>query len=395
MTNEPLAAPIPMPTPGPAPADPTAAALKAGLNAPERQGVASRATFPKASRLTLFLIALVAASIMLSGSLWLKISNIQEALARQSLDATTASVEARILAKSAQEAVKEIASRQALQDARLAEVAMQRGQLDELMQSLSRSRDENLVLDVDSAIRLAQQQANLTGSLEPLVAALRSAEQRVNRAAQSRLAPLQRALAKDLERVKSANVADTPSILIKLDELVRLADEMPLANAVLQAGVAAGAKGPPSTLPTRGAATDAANSLGATDLPSAAPQWLKTLVSAVRDEARALVRVSRVDTPEAALLSPEQSFFARENLKLKLLNARLAMLSRQFESTRSDLAGVAKLTSRYFDANSRSVQQAGSLLAQVQGQIKSAEQPSIDDTLASLTTLAAASTQGK
>ena len=341
----------------------------------------------KFSRATLFLIAISAGALLLSGSLWMKLSNIQEALARQSADATAASVEGRTLAKSAQEAVKEIASRQALLENKISEVALQRSQLDDLMQSLSRSRDENLVVDVDSALRLAQQQANLTGSLEPLLAALRSAEQRVSRSAQPRLALLQRALTKDAERVKSANVADTPSLLIKLDELVRLVDEMPLANAV-----ALSSKPVASTLPTRPVAVSESKGSG---LLAQAPEWLKSLLGAVREEARGLVRVSRIDTPEAALLSPEQSFFARENLKLKLLNARLALLSRQFETTRSDLAGAARLIARYFDASSRGVQQASSLLAQIQSQIKSAEQPRIDDTLSALATLSASTAQGK
>ncbi len=377
-------------------ASPTPSAAPPGPNAaPAQERITQSQVSTKTAPFTIFLIALCAGSILFSGSLWLKLSNIQEALARQSLDATTASVEGRTLAKSASDAVKEIAARQALQDGKLAEVAMQRGQLEELMQSLSRSRDENLVVDLDSAIRLAQQQANLTGSLEPLLAALRTAEQRVNRSAQPRLVSLQRSLAKDLDRVKSANVADTPSLLIKLDELVRLADEMPVANAVAQSTATAASKSEQSTSPTRSTATDVANASQGTGLLSAAPQWFKTVVSAVREEARALVRVGRIDTPEAALLSPEQSFFARENLKLKLLNARLGLLSRQFESTRSDLAGAAKLTSRYFDARSRSVQQASGLLAQIQGQIKSAEQPSIDDTLSALTTLSASNTQGR
>ncbi len=341
-------------------------------------------------RSTLVLIAISAVSLLISGSLWLKLSSIQEALARQSADATAASVEGRTLAKSASEAVKDVASRQALQETRLAEVALQRIQLEELMQSLSRSRDENLVVDLDSAIRLAQQQANLTGSLEPLLAALKTAEQRVSRSAQPRLVSLQRALAKDMERVKSANVADTPSLLIKLDELVRLADEMPLANAV-----AVATQPTASTLPTRTVSNRTDDLPQGSGVLSAAPQWLKSLVGAVREEARALVRVSRIDTPEAALLSPEQSYFARENFKLKLLNARLGLLSRQFESTRSDLASAIKLTTRYFDSNSRNVQQASALLAQIQTQIKSAEQPRIDDTLSALATLAVSSTQGK
>jgi uroporphyrin-3 C-methyltransferase len=368
-------------------AETTAAAAPIASDARGSEQVLPSQVSTKASRATLFLAAIFAGALLLSGSLWMKLSSIQEALARQSADATAASVEGRTLAKSAQDAVKEIAGRQALLENKISEVALQRSQLEELMQSLSRSRDENLVVDVDSALRLAQQQANLTGSLEPLLAALRSAEQRVSRAAQPRLAPLQRALAKDAERVKSANVADTPSLLIKLDELVRLVDEMPLANAVALAS-----KPVPSTLPTRPVTANESTGSG---VLAQAPQWLKALVDAVREEARALVRVSRIDTPEAALLSPEQSFFARENLKLKLLNARLALLSRQFETTRSDLASATKLAARYFDPNSRSVQQAGGLLAQIQSQIKSAEQPRIDDTLSALATLSASTAQGK
>jgi uroporphyrin-III C-methyltransferase len=342
----------------------------------------------KMSRSTLFLIVLCAVSMLASVSLWLKLGTIQEALARQSADATAAAVEGRTLAKSAQDTVREMATRQALLETRLQEVALQRGQLEDLIQSLSRSQNDNLLVDVDSALRLAQQQANLTGSLEPLLAALKSAEQRVQRAAQPRLAPLLRALAKDIERIKSANVADTPSLLIKLDELVRLVDEMPLANAV--ATVAPSPKAAKATLPTRSIkAGEAAPADAGTGLMSQWPNWLRQIASAVRDEARSLVRVSRIDTPEVALLSPEQSFFARENMKLKLLNARLALLSRQFDITRNDLASASNLAGRYFDANSRAMQQATGLLEQLQSQLKTAAQPRIDDSLSALATLSA------
>ncbi len=361
-----------------APVNPKPAADATTLQAPAKR-----------SRATLFLIALCAVSITATIALWLKIGTIQEALARQSADATAAAVEGRTLAKSAQDTVREMATRQALLETRLQEVALQRGQLEDLIQSLSRSQNDNLLVDVDSALRLAQQQANLTGSLEPLLAALKSAEQRVQRAAQPRLSPLLRALAKDIERVKSANVADTPSLLIKLDELVRLVDDLPLANAV--ATVANSPKSGSITLATRPLkAGEAASADLGSGLMASWPLWLRQIASAMRDEARSLVRVSRVDTPEAALLSPEQSFFARENMKLKLLNARLALLSRQFDITRNDLASASHVAARYFDGNARAMSQATSLIAQLQSQLKTAAQPRIDDTLSALATLSAA-----
>ncbi len=320
---------------------------------------------PRWLLVTLLLLSLLA--LLSSLLLWQKLSSIQEQLARQSADAGAQSVEARAVAKQAQELARDAAARVAVFDARLSEVALQRTQLEELMQSLSRSRDENMVVDIESAIRLAQQQAQLTGSVEPLLAALKSADQRVTRAAQPRLTPLQRAIARDIDRIKSAAVSDTPGLLVKLDELVHLADELVVANAVAQANVAAGQRAP----------------------SAAPPVWWQRALQVLRDETRILLRVSRIEQPEAALLSPEQSFFLRENFKLKLLNARLGLLARQLESSRADLAAAAFSLNKYFDTSSRKTQTAAALLQQVQSQMKTLQLPRVDDTLAALTTAAA------
>jgi len=323
-------------------------------------------TVPRGLIMALGVLALVA--LLSSGFLWQKLASIQEQLARQSADAGAQSVEARATAKQAQELARETAARVAVFEARLSEVALQRTQLEELMQSLSRSRDENLVVDIESAIRLAQQQAQLTGSVEPLLAALKSADQRVARAAQPRLTPLQRAIGRDIERIKSAAVSDTPGLLVKLDELVHLADELVPANAVAAASATGSLKRQSS---------------------ETAPMWWQRSLQVLRDEARGLVRVSRIEQPEAALLSPEQSFFLRENFKLKLLNARLGLLARQLESARADLAEASLSLNKYFDASSRKTKTAATLLQQVQGQMKTLQLPRVDETLAALTTAAA------
>ena len=121
----------------------------------------------------------------------------------------------------------------------------------------------------------------------------------------------------------------------------------------------------------------------------AVPVWWQRSLQVVRDEARGLLRVSRIEQPEAALLSPEQSFFLRENFKLKLLNARLGLLARQLESSRADLAAATMSLNKYFDATSRKTQSAANLLQQVQGQMKTLQLPRVDETLAALATAAA------
>jgi uroporphyrin-3 C-methyltransferase len=101
------------------------------------------------------------------------------------------------------------------------------------------------------------------------------------------------------------------------------------------------------------------------------------------------VRVSKIDNPDVALLSPEQSFFVRENFKLKVLNARLGLLSRQTEAARADLLSASGALTRYFDATSRKTQTAQAVLQQLQSQMRTLDIPRVDDTLAALATAAA------
>lgn len=323
----------------------------------------------KSSRRWLRGVAVVAvAGVIGSVLLWQKLGNIQEQLARQTAESGSQAGEARATAKQAQELAIETAAKLAVLDARLSEVALQRTQLEELMQSLSRSRDENLVVDIESSLRLAQQQAQLTGSVEPLLASLKSAELRVARAAQPRLTPVQRAIAKDVARIKGTALSDTPAMLVRLDELVSLADELPVGNALQT----------PKAAPSLQRKTE-----------ETLTGWSGRMLEVVREEVRGLVRVSKIENPDVALLSPEQSFFVRENFKLKVLNARLGLLSRQTDAARADLVAASNSLTRYFDAGSRKTQTAQAALQQLQTQMRTLEVPRVDETLAALATAAA------
>ena len=314
------------------------------------------------------LIALLGLALTLS--LWQRVGRMQEQLARQSADAIAQATQARTLAREASDAVRDTAARLALVETRVSEVTLQRAQLEDLMQSLSRTRDDNLVVDLESSLRLALQQAQATGNAEPLLTALRSAEQRVARAAQPRLAPLARAIAHDADRIRSSAAGNLSEALQKLDDLIRLIDDLPARNDVAQlrnSSAAAPIHEPPG---------------------SGAPWW-RRLLWPMTQELRALVRVSRIDEPEAVLVSPQQVFYLHENLKLRLLHARLALLSRQAETARGELAAVTRAVNRYFDPAARRTQRAATLLQQLQAQLKDSEPPRIDDTLAALGTAAA------
>ncbi len=331
---------------------------------------AATPALPQRGWLVWALGAVAVLALVLSALLWQRLGRMQEQLARQSQDAGQQSLEAKAWAKQAQDTVKDNAARLTLVEGRLGEVALQRGQLEDLIQSLSRSRDENLVVDMEAGLRLAQQQAQLTGSTEPLLATLKSAQQRLQRAAQPRLAPVQRAIEKDLERLRSLQTPDIPGLLIRLDEGVAQIDALVLAN---QAPAAAS-----TTL-------QEAEPKSASAWPSWWSQGFQQILASLSD----LVRISRVNVPEALLLSPEQSFFLRENLKLKLLNARLGLLSRQYEAVRADLSQTAAAVKRYADPQSRKTQQLLQLLEQAQQQLQKGESPRLDASLAALATAAA------
>lgn len=312
-------------------------------------------------------------------SVWtvFKLNGIQEILAKQTSDVSTQAVEARVSAKQAEELARDTAARLAVTDAKLSEVALQRAQLEDLMQSLSRSRDENLVVDIESAIRLAQQQSQLTGSVQPLLAALQSSQMRLTKVAQPRLAPLLRAIVRDIEQIKATPVTDTPTLLIKIDELVRAVDNLALLNAVGASAVSNASAKPAAAPETLSWARAISMS------------WWEKMLNDLWRNAQGLVRISRIDRPEASLLAPEQSYFVRENLKLRLLNVRLAVLARHFESAQADMNQVTRDLNKYFDVASGQGPLTLALAREILAQSKNTEIPRIDATLAALTTAAA------
>lgn len=341
------------------------------------------------------LLLLSVASIAMAYQAYQRVQSLEQELVRRQEDSQDQATEARALARQAQDVSRDASAKVALVEAKLAEVAIQRSQLEELMQSLSRSRDENLVVDIDASLRVALQQSAITGGAEPLVAALKSADERLQRVNQPRLEGVRRAIARDLERVRSVGVADVSALVIKLDEAVRLVDELPLVSgSPQQRSEAAVAPAPAASAPARAAKAGtrraAAASAPASVEPAASePSWWRQAGERVWSEARSLIRVTRIDQPEAMLIAPEQSFFLRENLKLRLLNARLALLSRQFETVQSDLSIAQQSLDRYFDRSSRRVTLVGDLVRQVASQAHQSVVPRPDDTFVALTAVAA------
>jgi len=97
-----------------------------------------------------------------------------------------------------------------------------------------------------------------------------------------------------------------------------------------------------------------------------------------------VVRVQRMDRADVPLLSPAQTFFLRENLKLRLLTARMALLTRDQTVFRNDLKAAREWLARYFDARDKAVGSAVSSLNSLQSADIQIELPDIAATLEAL-----------
>jgi uroporphyrin-3 C-methyltransferase len=278
---------------------------------------------------------------------------------------------------------------------------------------------------VEAAVRVAMQQSDITGSAEPLVQTLKQADERLARYSQPRLERVRRAVAQDLERARTAGVTDIAMLTLRLDDAIRLVDDLPLlalperAQAMARAarGQADGAApaadvppapqalpgspatpapaAPPAAASVRSAATGPAVGASQSDggWAEAWTQWsllpLRQFGQRLWQEVKGLVRVSRIDQPEAMLVAPEQAWFLRENLKLRLLNARLALLSRHFDTAQSDLRDAQAALERYFDHSAPRVASTRKLVREVAGQARLVNVPRPEATLAAIATVTA------
>jgi len=226
-------------------------------------------------------------------------------------------------------------------DARLSEFQAQSDALQALYQDLARGRDESGVLEAEQAITLAAQQLQLAGNVPAAIAALRAAEARLARVDRPQLLPLRKALAADLERLAALPVVDLAAANARLEQILLTVDKLPLAMDV-------------RPQESREKPAEAAPS-----------PWWKRTGDEVWQELKGLVRIQRFDREEAVLLAPGQSFFLRENLKLRLLHARLALLARDQVAFRGELKAALEMLGRLFDGRDKAVQAAQATLRQL------------------------------
>jgi uroporphyrin-3 C-methyltransferase len=246
-------------------------------------------------------------------------------LARRIGDFDAASREARTAAKAANEALADLQTRLLALETRATDTQNQQLALTAMYQELARSQDERVAADIEQTLLLAQQQLQLAGNVRAALIGLEAAETRLTQLNKPQFSGLRQAISKDMERLKLLPAADIEGSSARLEGLIQSVERLK----------------PESETEPRQPAARAAG-IGTVDT-------LAKFSKEAWNEFRDLVRIRRLDHPELPLLTPSQNYFLRQNLKLRLLAARLALLQRDETSFRADIGTARDWVNWYFN----------------------------------------------
>lgn len=290
-----------------------------------------------------------------------RIDAIREELAQRLRASDSVVGESQLLAKQAQEGAREAQAKLSMLENKIAESQSQQVALEALYQELSRSRDEWALAEIEQMLTLASQQLQLTGNVQAALLALRTAEGRLARTDRPQFMPLRRLLNRDIERLKAAPAVDITGMALRLDQLINGVDTLPLHFDQRT-----------QSAPNAAAAAADGSSI-----------WARVLAE-IWGEVKQLVRIRVMDEPDAALLPPPQAYFLRQNLQLRLLDARQALLARDPKRFGADLETARVWITRYYDTRAKSTTAALASLKQLAAGSVDVEVPNIDASLAAL-----------
>jgi uroporphyrin-III C-methyltransferase len=358
-------------------ASPDTAGAPAGRDGPSPEASRGEARKPSGKlALTLSVLALIGVGLVGWQTYELRrtAGDLRGEVAQRLAEADARATELRALSRQSQESIATLQGRFGALESKVAATEGQAAALESLYQEFSRTRSDRVLAEVAQAVTIAAQQLRLAGNYEAALIALQSAESRLAAPELGHLHDLRRALMKDIDAVKSHPQIDLSGMSLRLELLFGHIDRLPLAYAV--------------------EATDAAPVMD--DLPEIPPGegdqrwWSKalrfahSLGSDIWNEVRGMIRLERMDRADPVLLAPSQGVYLRENVKIRLLTARLALLASDVRTYGADLAMAREWLERYFDTNDTQVQRVIDELEALSAIDMRAEPPTLTDTFAAL-----------
>ncbi len=308
------------------------------------------------------LVALLVAALALAAAGWSwfdnheRVRDLKTELGRRLAESGKDVSETRLLARNADDAMRQIAEKVARIESEMASSQQQQQALETLYKDLAQGRDQWALAEIEQVLVTAAQQLQLAGNVKAAIIALEGADTRLQHIDKPQFTALRRAIASDLANLRSVPSVDEVGASARIEALVARHAAWPLASAQVSEAV------PVARTGTR--ATDIGQELWA--------------------ELKNLVQIRRIGSNEAVLLPPDQAFFLRENLRLRLLSARLALLTQDQAAFRADLDAASDLLNRYFNTRDAGVAEALKEIRRLSALEIVTKLPGIDASLAAL-----------
>ena len=315
------------------------------------------------------------------------ISDMQQQLAKKIAEMDGNSKANQVLLVQDQDQVRELSAKVATMESRYAESQNQRVALENLYNNLSANSDEAALAEVEQMLLIAAQQLQLSANARAALIAMQTADERLQRMNRPAFSGLRQAINNDMDKLRALHDVDITGINLQINNLITAVDRMPLAYQQRAASEPVAQAAPPKS--EEHLMEPLANRLSEQITPAKSlvmaghpdeTAW-KKLLREIWNEVKQLVRIENTDKAEIPLLPPNQEFFLRENLKLSLLSARLALLSRDEVSFRQGLKTAQLWTARYFDAKSSESKRMSDGLKKLVASDISIELPDIGDSL--------------
>lgn len=292
-----------------------------------------------------------------------KFNEVEVSLSHKLEEYQTLNQQSLTLAKQAEERSSQANARTVILEQKLAESRDQQEVLQTLYNQLAENRESTAVAEVEQLLNIANQQLQLAGNVKSALLALQAAQQRLQSLDLPRAIALRETLNLEIENLRELPQVDVISMSAQLTQLSELCSTLPLIS---------------ERQPTLNAAI--------TQQSSKAEQFnaVQRFGFAIWNDIKNLITVERIDKPEPPLLAADHAFYLRENLKLRLLTARIALLQHDEATYKADLNTVSGWLNQYFDTKHPNTIKAFNMLKRLSSNNISIELPQLTDSLAAV-----------
>ena len=208
----------------------------------------------------------------------------------------------------------------------------------QLAQVGGQSRTDWLMAEAEYLMRLANQRFNMEKDFIGAEAILTAANSVLAETDDPGLYIVRQQLAKDILALQQVPPVDIEGIYLQIEALIDLSNKLDQSHYLTQSEEILS-----STL-----------ALGETTSPNTEENSFSQLLHQTLNEIKQLISIRRLDEPVEPLLAPEQIYYLKQNLRLMLEQAELALLDRNQKMYEHSLQKAEAWVHTYFLTNSDS-----------------------------------------